>query len=258
MLKDLDQMIVPLKVAFVAMIGLAVLCLAVLTSLHFTIDQGLATLVGIVLGFGFFAWQARTAFGNYTKSQEKQAELDRQARERRADLDYQAAVIEQTRRKNALLSAIRAEIIAVHSQVLEQISSYQIFSEMHEAMHDSGAKNTSKGFLFHSIDAPVFKANISDIGLLGVSIGADVIKVLSRAAGRENKTVDVIIDHQHLAKLYKGAVETYKEWQADLLHVAVRIRAEQEGTADPGTLLQEQSRRKAVESRAVTKSALFG
>jgi hypothetical protein len=46
-----------------------------------------------------------------------------------------------------------------------------------------------------------------------------------------------------VAALYKALMEGMREWHADLYHVAMRIRAIEEGTPDPGTLLEAQNKR---------------
>jgi hypothetical protein len=49
---------------------------------------------------------------------------------------------------------------------------------------------------------------------------------------------------RHLARLYAGLENAMREWREDLCHVALRIRAREEGTLDPGTLLEAQIKRK--------------
>jgi hypothetical protein len=47
-----------------------------------------------------------------------------------------------------------------------------------------------------------------------------------------------------MAKLYVGMAASMEEWWADLCHVAMRIRAREESTPDPGTLMEDQTRRR--------------
>src|SRR5262249_16072666 len=67
----------------------------------------------------------------------------------------------------------------------------------------------------------------------------------SMAAGEFDRP----ISNEMLAKLYIGMAATMEEWWADLYHVAMRIRAREEGTPDPGTLMEDQTKRRQEKAK---------
>jgi len=86
---DLRDMPRILWVVLVAAIGLFLFSVAMIVAMPWKLDQGMATLVGAVVGFGIIAWQAKIGFSNLIKSQANQSTLDREAREHQALLDVQ-------------------------------------------------------------------------------------------------------------------------------------------------------------------------
>ena len=86
-----------------------------------------------------------------------------------------------------------------------------------------------------AVDAPIFKANISKLGMLGASIAADVVLVASKAKGGEPTKIKSETQYSHdiLATIYKGNEEVMTDWRQDLLHVASRLRSIRDGTPDP-------------------------
>jgi hypothetical protein len=69
----------------------AIYALAFLTGFLATwswhIDQGVATLIGAILGLGIVAWQARLGFTNLIRSQEHRADIEAKARNHQHELD---------------------------------------------------------------------------------------------------------------------------------------------------------------------------
>jgi hypothetical protein len=220
--------------------------IAMIISMPWKLDQGMATLVGAVVGLGIIAYQTRIGFRNLIASQANQSTLDREAREHQAALDDKADERATKRQKENLLSAIRAEIISLHEQACTSLHTVDIYEKLYTEMVKAKAPATSKAVAFKSFDAIVFKQNIAHIGLLGPSLGGDVIKVLSIAQGKpmsvelENKT----IPNEIVASLYGGHAEHLRDWIDDLYHVAMRIRSVEENTPDPGTLTQTQKARR--------------
>jgi hypothetical protein len=56
-----------------------------------------------------------------------------------------------------------------------------------KAIMQRGLPSSTKTIALPSFNAPVFQANTPNLGLLGAYLGADIIKVLSRANGKEIK-----------------------------------------------------------------------
>src|SRR5689334_15405735 len=78
----------------------ALFALTTMFAISWKIDPGLTTLLGATFGLGIVAWQARLGFANLIRSQENQAELDRQAREHQHTLDANAAERQTIRERN--------------------------------------------------------------------------------------------------------------------------------------------------------------
>jgi hypothetical protein len=107
------------------------------------------------------------------------------------------------------------------------------------------APNSPASFKWPTFKPPVYQANVSNIGLLGASLGADVVSVMTRTGIIDSPaTINRPISNEVVAKLYAGLENAMREWREDLYHVALRIRAREEGTSDPGTLLEAQIKRK--------------
>src|SRR6476620_262804 len=71
-------------------------------------------------------------------------------------------------------------------------------------------------------------------------------------------TFDRPISNEMIAKMYDGLVNGMREWYEDLYHVVTRIRAREEGTPDPGTLLEaEQTVGKSRKWKKLLNSSLL-
>lgn len=210
------------------------------------IDPGLATLLGATFGFAVVGWQTNRGFRNLIRSQANQAQLDREARLHKAELEENSKEKEAAREMKLLLSGLRAELAAVYSKVLQQVDlarqSHAIFS----ALHKRGVPSNTKEYRSIPIDAPLFKESLGRIGLLGTDLGADIIKVMSRADGvAHSMTFEAPIGNDILATLSAGRHSYLMKWSSDLYHVAMRIRSTEEGTADPGSLINTETTRYA-------------
>jgi len=219
----------------------AIYALAFLTAILTTwrIDPGVATLLGSIVGLVIVAWQARLGFANLIRSQEHRAEIETNARQHQYQLDLAAEQRRTDEEKHILMSALRAEMVGLmqRAQQIEQTS--RITQRLYEELTKAKAKSTVKSFILPTFEAPVYQANISKIGLLGVSLGADVVKVMSvTGVSPTPMTFEMPMDHDLMGTLYEGLADRMKKWQQELYHVAMRFRAIEEGTADPGTLTE--------------------
>jgi hypothetical protein len=210
------------------------------------IDPGIATLCGAVVGLSVVAWQARAGFQNLIKSQENQARIEREARLHRSQLDELAEDRKTQRERAILLAALRAETAYLYGAVSEAQSHIAGLITIERALIKRGQPSTNKSLALHSFDAPVFKENISHLGLIGAYLGADVIKVLSRANGKDIKfTLDQPMVHDVVLMIYEGNYSSLQKWASDLYHVAMRILSYENNTADPGTLIETEAKRYA-------------
>jgi hypothetical protein len=127
----------------------------------------------------------------------------------------------------------------------DTIKSSNIMQSWLEEMIAAKTPNSAASFKWPTFNAPVYQANVSNIGLLGASLGADVVSVMTRTGIIDPPaTIDRPMSNEVVAKLYAGLENAMREWREDLCHVALRIRAREEGTLDPGTLLEAQIKRK--------------
>ncbi|MCS3929553.1 hypothetical protein M2175_004584 [Bradyrhizobium elkanii] len=210
------------------------------------VDPGTATLFGAVIGLAIIGQQARRGFANLIKSQRNQAELNRDARLHQVEIERAEKTAERERDRELLQASIRAEIAALMPGANGAgLGSYNL-AVMNKALHDHGKQSTAKKIVLTSFEAQVFKANIDKIGLLGVSIAADVIKVLSRARPGISVELDAPIPHSVSAALYASDYDSMNKWHSDLHHVALRIIAQENGAKDPGTLIETQKSRYAT------------
>lgn len=213
------------------------------------IDPGTATLCGAIIGLAIIGQQTRKGFGNLIRSQNLQAELDREARLHKADIERAAEEAKRKNDRDVLLSAMWAESVTVWKQVVSAENNARIFGIMHEGFHKERMPVIeSTKIVFPKITAPVFIANISSLGLLGSSLAADVVAVLSRADGQGlNMNAAPALGHQMIQKIYEANSESMKHWRQDLYHVAIRIDAILNGRPDPGGLqATEEERRKGA------------
>jgi hypothetical protein len=119
------------------------------------------------------------------------------------------------------------------------------FSQMSHAMSQARMPAFNQPIRFPSFDTPIYNTNISRIGLLGVSIAADVVKVMNRAKRKEvNSPGGSSLEHKFMKAIYDTAA-SYKSWSSEIYHVAIRIRSSEEGWQDPGTLIESKAAREA-------------
>jgi hypothetical protein len=192
-------------------------------------------------------WQARVGFQNLIKSQENQARIGREARLHAAELEEQALTRKTERDKVVLLGALRAEVAHLLGEVHNAENYVSGLIRIERAIMEQHQPPATKVIKFHSFEAPVFRANIASLGLLGANLGADIIKVMSRANGKETQiSQEQPIPHEIVLMMYEGNHSMLQKWASDLHHVAMRILSYENRTADPGTLLETESKRYAA------------
>jgi hypothetical protein len=209
------------------------------------IDPGTATLFGAIIGLCVVAWQTNKGFGNLIRSQENHARLDREARLHKLDLDRTSKKEEEERERRLLLSGLRAEIVSLHADASSAAQTHRQFAMLYKMMHEGNAPPNMKEFMMHGYKAPFNKEHIRKLGLLPVSLAADIIRVHSMAFEDRKVAWEKAPPNSIISLAYAtGAVSAYR-FQADLFHVAMRIRSLEEGTPDPGTLSETQKKRHA-------------
>lgn len=245
--RRLFRLPIELRVALLTNAGLLVLNLIwAANQTSWKVDPGTATLCGAIIGLAIIGQQARRGFANLIKSQRNQAELNRDARLHEVEIERDNKTAERKHERELLQGSIRAEIAALMPQVHNAGRGSRNMAMMNKLLHDNGKRSEAKKLTLTSFEAPVFKANVSKLGLLGVSIAADVIKVLSRARPGSQVAMDTPIPHSVAATLYASDYDAMNKWHSDLHHVALRIIAQESGLDDPGTLIATEEARYAT------------
>jgi len=213
----------------------------------YKLDPGLATFTGAIIGLTVVGWQTNKGFQNLIRSQANQATLDREARIHQAELDREATEAEHVREHEVLLQGLLAEIISLDAELREDLFNVKMFAEMHKSYKARRQENTVKGISFKSHDAPFYKANIQRLGLLGPTLGADIIKVLGRADGAPHLYAqDMVLPNETMITMYEGNADALMNWRDDLAHVAKRIEAISHNHPDPGSLASTAKQRKVA------------
>jgi hypothetical protein len=211
----------------------------------YKLDPGLATFTGAVIGLTVVGWQTNKGFRNLVRSQASQASLDRKARIHQAELDREAKEADHVREHEVLLQGLWAEIISLDAELREDLFNVRMFAEMYKSYKKRRVDNTVKGISFKSHNAPYYKANIERLGLLGPSLGADIIKVLSRADGSPHLYAqETVLSVDTMIMMYNGNADSLMDWRDELAHVAKRINAIAHNHADPGSLAATAKQRK--------------
>ncbi len=223
------------------------------------VDPGIATLCGAIIGLCIVAWQTSKGFSNLITSQENQAKLEREARVHQYELDEQKLERQTEREKRALVSALWAEVYSLNAQVGDAKLNAWMMRQFYDGLAKKGHRSITKEMQFPTFEAPIFRASIDKLGLLGPSIAADVVLVVSKAKGGAQIKMrsEEPWDLEFLATIYKGHEEAMDDWRADLLHVANRLRSIMDGSPDPGILFENRKKRRD-EKTAATNPAAHG
>jgi hypothetical protein len=219
----------------------------VLQSYGLKIDPGLAALIGAIVGFSVVGYQARLGFKNLIRSQQNQAALDRQAREHQQQLEIRAREAEQGKERELLLAGLAAELNALHDHFHHLRNHAAVLKAVLEVGTEQGADRIAKSIEYKTVSTPLFDANVNRLGLLGMSLAADVVYVVTRAKLPVNIQTEKPMDNRMAAKLYEGLVTTFENQRDDIGHVVRRIIAFENGAPasapDPGTLYAFQEAR---------------
>jgi hypothetical protein len=210
----------------------------------------IATMITGIVGLGTIAWQTRIGFRNLIDSQEHRAKLDREARRDQASINRDEKQREVDRDKQLVASALHAELIGLLPRVQQM---QQWLSIQRAVMKQMGSHKTT--FRLPRYNVPVYDHNLSKIGLLGPSVGGDVIQVYSNAVavGEYNKDTHQITDTpaNMLVPIVESMVEAYENWTGEIVHVAQRLMHVQGFRQDdPGTLF---TFRKARDANSLKK-----
>jgi hypothetical protein len=218
------------------------------------IDPGVATLIGVIVGLGIVAWQARLGFTKLIQSQEHRAALEREARQHQQTSDIEREDRRTDEERRFLMAALRAEIAGLMEQAQRALE-HSIIIRQQAAKE----QNSTQSFKLPTFSAPVYQSNISKLGLLGVSLGTDVVRIMAKnGITVPPAELNQPLSNETVAKLCDGVADGMREWKADLDHVAMRIRAYEEGTPDPGTLREAQNKRQQQEKEKKEKGASPG
>lgn len=209
------------------------------------IDPGTATLFGAIIGLCVVAWQTNRGFQNLIRSQENQSRLERQARLHRYELDRAGVQADEQREKRLLLSGLRAEMVSLHTTAYASAQSNHQFALVYKAMHEHNAPATMKEWTVAGYKTPFYTDNISKLGLLGVSLAADVIRVYSMVFDDRRVVWEKAAPNSVVSVAYGTAAVLAYRFNADLYHVCMRFRSVEEGTPDPGTLSETEAQRHA-------------
>jgi len=202
------------------------------------LPQPIATLVAGIVGLGVVGWQTRRGFENLIKSQEHRAKLDEEARLHQASLAEIQKDKEIERNRKMLAGALRAELVAGMSTVSQYRQLFAVQAQFYKRYPEHRGK-----VMVGTFSAPIYKANIGRLELLGPSIAADVIMVFSKTNVEVDTESLPEADGSILASLYQNAAESQKEWLDDICHVCERLKSIEFGSPDPGILIQARQAR---------------
>jgi hypothetical protein len=213
------------------------------------VPQGWATLIGVIIGLGTIAWQARVGFRNMISSQANQAELDRQTLQERAHLDrearehqteLQAQSQEDLQRKETtvLAAAMRGELMAAAYQLRSRHIWLEGVQEILEELAKDPSNRFPTPFEIERVATPVYDANAPRLALISASLAADVALVYAFLVTEHKWTEPGGRD----PKLFKALIETIQKADSvhlkDIVHVCKRLIAYElsKPEEDPGSL----------------------
>jgi hypothetical protein len=218
-----------------------------------SINAGLATLIGSLIGLSILAIQTRIGFRNLIASQEHRAEKERDARADQARIERETRAEETDRDKKALASALAGELLSVWYQLRNAGIWYKAQELMLEGLKAAGEKNYSGSLTLTTCPTPVYDANVSKLGLLGSSVAGDVARVFSRVATRSPKPESHSMMIDAWIKIFKAMADNQDEWLEDVSHVVSRLYALEHGTPLPRPLSELERERQAKKQAAEKK-----
>jgi hypothetical protein len=109
--------------------------------------------------------------------------------------------------KGILMAALRAEIVGLMDTASKAMQNARMMQRFYEALAKGRTPAVTKSFIAPTFEAPVYRANISKLGLLGASLGADVVKVMAPTGVKVEMAFDIPMDHDMIATLHEGLAD---------------------------------------------------
>ena len=174
---------------------------------------GWATLIGIVIGISFIAWQMRAGFKLLAASHAQQAALERDTLREAAKLERDARehqarmegdVRDALERKDAVVLAatLRGDLIAAAYQLNNRLIWLEGVQDVLDDIIRNGLTRFPTPFEIQRVATPSYDANSPRLATLGPSLAADVAQIYAflltehkwtEAGGCEPRTFKVLI-----------------------------------------------------------------
>ena len=178
-----------------------------------TFPIGWATLIGIVIGVSFIAWQMRAGFKLLAASHAQQAALERDTLREAAKLERDARehqarmegdVRDALERKDAVVLAatLRGDLIAAAYQLNNRLIWLEGVQDVLDDIIRNGLTRFPTPFEIQRVATPSYDANSPRLATLGPSLAADVAQIYAflltehkwtEAGGCEPRTFKVLI-----------------------------------------------------------------
>lgn len=144
------------------------------------INEGLATLLGAVIGFSALARQTKIGFKNLSSSQKNQAELDRGAREHQFQILSRAEEQKIYAQKQCLAAALYGEI---DSLITKEKTCIKMLDYHLNKLNTYNESNVGKKYKLNGINAKInheiYKNNLTAIGVFDQDLVSKIIHCYS-------------------------------------------------------------------------------
>lgn len=217
--------------------------------------QPAATVAAASIAAIVVAIQAKRGLHSVIEGQNHRAKLEASAREHQARLHRQDVLSDREHEQKVLAAALHGELSALWNNVRNQAILTAAQAEVWKALagklqpSDDGAEVE---VTVPQFEAPVYQANAARIGLLGPSIAGDVATVFSRTSVTAPKTVKM--PTRLAAQISKGMHEGLLDWIWDIGQLSARLGHLQFGTADPGSISIEATKKRWRAQQAASQS----
>lgn len=250
--RDGDSHRFSLKVAIAALaMALAAIVVTTFVSAGLSpgsVDQGWATLIAGLLGFGAIAFQTNKGFENLRRSAVEQAEANREAREHQAALQTRLELERELRNKKALAGALAAELTVVSRQVASRLPFLRIQRKVYKDMIGTSKANvTDLSVQIPAFQAPIYLQSIGQLALLGPSTAHDVVDIYTTLLTKPSGSTDTLTGEQ-IAMLFEAWEKVYTTWLSDQEFVFKRLMAIVGDRPDPGALFEFRQEKSSSES----------
>jgi hypothetical protein len=213
------------------------------------LTPGIATLIAAAVGFSAVVLQTRVGFRNLIKSQEMQAQINREAREHQAALSRRERTDQQADEKRALAAALCGELGAAY----DKLRTGKDLMQMQKLIYEAAPKTvmgTDLGKISPQFEPRIFSSSIDKLGLLGPSTAGDVVMVYQLLLWDPGSISSAKLNGEMLGKILDVQIKVVDGWLEDNVHVNKRLLAILlPSNEDPGPLFF--SRQKRRESGAV-------